>query len=231
MHTTQEFKTSLAELKEGMVSIAAMINKHGVGELWFGIRPNGQPVGLEIGAKTLRDVSQAIAAHVEPKIYPQIKTKAVRGVKCIHIAFSGNEAPYFAYGRAYMRVADEDRQMSAKELEKLILAKNRDVLHFDTQPSTLKLRDLDAGRIERFVHQANLRWDKTENGIRNTLEKLELVKDGARRAAALFFARKAPVQLRCAVFASTTGSITSPCGWQSTLTALRSAILAACLRG
>ena len=204
---TREFKTSLAELKEGMVPIAAMLNKHGAGELWFGIRPNGQPVGLEIGAKTLRDVSQSVAAHVEPKIYPQIKAKALRGVKCIHVAFSGKEAPYFAYGRAYMRVADEDRQMSAKELEKLILAKNRDVLHFDTQPSTLKLRDLDAGCIERFVHQANLRWNKTENGIRNTLEKLGLVKDGSMLgAAALFFARKPPVQLRCAVFATTTGS-------------------------
>ena len=32
-----EFKTSLAELSEGLISIAAILNKHGGGELWFGL--------------------------------------------------------------------------------------------------------------------------------------------------------------------------------------------------
>ncbi|MDD3545788.1 MAG: ATP-binding protein, partial [Kiritimatiellae bacterium] len=132
---TCEFKKTLAELKEGVVSIAAILNKHGAGDLWFGIRTDGQPVGLEINEKTLRDVSQAVAAHIEPKIYPQIDAETIGGVTCIHIVFSGREVPYFAYGRAYMRVADEDRQMSAKTLEKLILSKNRDALRFDTQPT------------------------------------------------------------------------------------------------
>jgi hypothetical protein len=35
---TIEFKKSLAELSEGLVSIVAMLNKHGRGELWFGIK-------------------------------------------------------------------------------------------------------------------------------------------------------------------------------------------------
>lgn len=35
---TIEFKKSLAELKAGLVSIAAILNKHGSGELWFGLR-------------------------------------------------------------------------------------------------------------------------------------------------------------------------------------------------
>lgn len=29
---------SFAELKAGLVSIAAILNKHGAGELWFGVR-------------------------------------------------------------------------------------------------------------------------------------------------------------------------------------------------
>ena len=45
-----------------------------------------------------------IAAHIDPKIYPQVVIKAVGGIPCIHVSFSGNEAPYFAHGRAYMRV-------------------------------------------------------------------------------------------------------------------------------
>jgi ATP-dependent DNA helicase RecG len=45
---TVELKKSLAELKEGIISIAAILNKHGGGELWFGIAPGGKPAGLEV---------------------------------------------------------------------------------------------------------------------------------------------------------------------------------------
>ena len=62
---TCELKKSLAELKEGLISIVAILNKHGAGELWFGVAPNGKAVGLDVTDKTLRDLSQAIAAHIE----------------------------------------------------------------------------------------------------------------------------------------------------------------------
>jgi ATP-dependent DNA helicase RecG len=122
---TIEFKKSFAELKAGLISIVAMLNKHGRGELWFGVRNDGRAVGLEAGEKTLRDLSQSIAAHIEPKIFPQIRVETLKGKDCIRVVFSGKDIPYFAYGRAYMRVADEDRQLTARELENLIIAKNR----------------------------------------------------------------------------------------------------------
>ena len=52
-----ELKKSLAELKEGLVSIVSILNKHGAGELWFGVKNTGVPVGLDVGQKTLRDIS------------------------------------------------------------------------------------------------------------------------------------------------------------------------------
>ena len=111
---TIEFKKSLSELKEGLVSIAAILNKHGAGELWFGIRNDGVCVGLDATAKTLRDVSQAISAHIEPKIFPHVTLESRDGKNCVKVAFAGKDAPYFAHGRAFMRVADEDRQLSAR---------------------------------------------------------------------------------------------------------------------
>ena len=38
---TTEFKKTLGQLKEGIISIAAIMNKHGEGALWFGIRDDG----------------------------------------------------------------------------------------------------------------------------------------------------------------------------------------------
>ena len=73
----REFKKSLAELNAGLISIAAILNKHGRGELWFGIRNNGKAVGLDVTDKTLRDVSQSIAAHIEPRIYPHVTMETV----------------------------------------------------------------------------------------------------------------------------------------------------------
>ena len=38
---TLELKKSLSELKQGLVSIAAILNKHRAGTLWFGVRNDG----------------------------------------------------------------------------------------------------------------------------------------------------------------------------------------------
>ncbi len=161
----REFKKSLAELKAGLVSIAAILNKHGRGELWFGIDNDGKVIGLDATEKTLRDVSQSIAAHIEPRIYPQVTQETVDDSTCIKIAFEGADKPYFAYGRAYMRVADEDRQLSVRELEKIIVDKNQDRLRWDNQPCNLSIDDLDNAKLQAFVERAGLKWDTPENAI------------------------------------------------------------------
>ena len=67
-----EFKRTTAELKEGVISMAAMLNKHGGGELYFGVKNDGTVLGQTVSDKTLRDVSQAVSNHLEPKVYPKI---------------------------------------------------------------------------------------------------------------------------------------------------------------
>ncbi|MCL2831562.1 MAG: putative DNA binding domain-containing protein [Treponema sp.] len=100
-----EFKKTTAELKEGVISMSAILNKHGGGEIYFGIHNNGTVLGQQIGDATLRDISQAVSSGLEPKIFPTIKVVYLDNKPCIHIAFTGDDAPYFAYGRTYIRVA------------------------------------------------------------------------------------------------------------------------------
>jgi ATP-dependent DNA helicase RecG len=200
---TVEFKKSFAELKASLVSIAAILNKHGEGELWFGVRNDGKTVGLDASEKSLRDLSQSIAAHIEPRIYPQVGIEIRDGANCVKVSFNGKDTPYFAYGRAYMRVADEDRQLSAKELENLILSRNRELLRWDREVSHVTLDDLDEARLKLFVERAGLAWDAPLN----VLEKLGLIKDGRLlNAALLFFAKTPGLQLRCAVFGGTSSA-------------------------
>jgi len=199
---TVELKKSLTELKQGLLSVAAILNKHKAGTLWFGVRNDGAIVGVDANEKTLRDLSQSIAAHIEPRIYPQITLEKLQGKRCIKVEFAGDDTPYFAYGKAFIRVADEDRQLSVKQLKDLIAAQSRDALRWDNQPGEFTVADLDRGKMKRFVERAKLSWDSPKNA----LSKLELIRDGKLlNPARLFFGTK-PIQLRCAVFLTTESS-------------------------
>ncbi len=104
-----EFKKTTAELKEGIISVVAILNKHGSGELYFGIRNDGMVLGQTVTEKTLRDISQAVSNHIEPKLFPRIELAYLDDKQCVRVEFTGDETPYFAFGRAYIRVADEDK--------------------------------------------------------------------------------------------------------------------------
>lgn len=108
---TLEFKTSLAELKQGLISLVAMLNKHGLGELWFGVAPSGQAAGLAITDKTLRDVSQQLAAHIEPRLYPEITATTVGGKTCLHV----DQGPPKAVFRVWPRLHPRGRRRPANE--------------------------------------------------------------------------------------------------------------------
>lgn len=120
---TVELKKSTSELKEAVISIAAILNKHGKGELYFGIKDDGTVLGQMCGKDTVKDVTEAISTHIEPKIFPNVSTKKIQGKHCIKVVFRGSHRPYLAYGRAYARVGESDKQLSVQEMEDEFLKK------------------------------------------------------------------------------------------------------------
>ena len=62
---TVELKKSTSELKETIISISAILNKHGKGTLYFGITDDGKVIGQQIGKSTLKDIAKTIADHTE----------------------------------------------------------------------------------------------------------------------------------------------------------------------
>src|SRR4030066_2414918 len=169
--STLELKKTTSEIKEAIISIAAILNKHQHGELFFGIKNNGTVAGQNVTEKTIRDVSKSIADHIEPKIYPHINRIEIDGKSCVRVRFKGSDIPYFAHGRGYIRVADEDRQLSAKELEGLILGKNKDKLRWDTEIcKEAKITNIKAAKVKSFLKGSGLKYDT----VLNTLEKLIL---------------------------------------------------------
>ena len=64
-----EFKKTTSETKEGIISISSILNKHGFGTLYFGVRDDGVVIGSQIGKDTLRKVSRSIQENIRPVPY------------------------------------------------------------------------------------------------------------------------------------------------------------------
>lgn len=199
-----EYKKSTSELKEAVISIAAILNKHRNGELYFGIRNDGSVVGQTVTEQTLRDVSKAISDHIEPKIYPKVFNINLEGKECIKVEFSGNEIPYYAYGRVYMRVADEDKQLSAREIENLIIEKNRNNINWDREFSGKQLTDINENVLKSFVGKANStgRLEYAYVDVKTTLNKLNLtVNDKLFNAGEVLYCDDNTLEVQMAMFA------------------------------
>ncbi|MBI5392516.1 putative DNA binding domain-containing protein [Candidatus Woesearchaeota archaeon] len=207
---TVEFKKSTSELKEAVISIVAMLNKHRKGELYFGVRNDGVVVGQTIGENTIRDISKAVSDNIEPKIFPKINELLLENKKCVVVDFVGRDIPYYAYGRAYMRVGDEDKKIRAKELENMIISKNKDKLQWDKEIcKNATLDDIDDETVKIFIDLA-----KESKKIKITnetkimiLKKLELMNNSNHltNAAILLFGKQpqhffSNISIRCGRF-------------------------------
>ena len=174
-----EFKKTTGELKEGIVSIASMLNKNGFCTLYFGVRNDGEAVGQEIGDGTLRDISRAIAQSIKPQLVPTITLELLDGRNVIKVLAEGAEKPYSAYGRYYIRTADEDREMAPEQLAHFMqekehadiittIAAEKQKLSFTQLKTLFATKGLTVNEAE-FEQNLGLR---TQDGAYNLLAEL-----------------------------------------------------------
>jgi predicted HTH transcriptional regulator len=100
---TVEFKESIAELADAMISICAMLNTHSRGTIYFGIEDDGTIIGQDISTITLIEIAQEIVDSIEPRIHPMIEVVDVGIKQCVKLEFFGKDKPYSAYGTYYFR--------------------------------------------------------------------------------------------------------------------------------
>ena len=154
-HETEEleFKKTTGELHDAVIDIAAILNKHGKGTLYFGVNPNGDVKGFQIVESTLRDVSRVIFESIKPQIYPQIEKITIDGRDIIEVKFDGANKPYSAYGKYYIRIADESRELNPEELKNMML---EGVLseQWEQRETTFSIEDVDEEALKTFFEKA-----------------------------------------------------------------------------
>ena len=203
---TLEFKKSTGELKEAMNSICAILNKHQKGDLYFGVKPDGTSIGQIVTEESLREVSQKIGNAIEPKIYPKVRKVTIDNRDCIYVQFEGNNVPYFAFGVAKIRVADEDLTMSPKELSEYIRRNQLEENKWENQVSNKKVDDVDETLLRQYTNHAHEvgRLAIFYTDKRTVLNQLELIQDEyLLNSGKVLFSDDITQDIQLAIFATT----------------------------
>lgn len=201
---TLEFKKTTAEIREAMISISSILNKHGIGTLYFGIKPNGDVSGQAVSESSLRDVSRMVYESIRPQIYPAINETVLDGKHVIKIEFNGSNVPYSAFGRYYLRTADEDREVVPEALKSFFVS-NEYKEKWEKTPSLATSKQIDKTAIRAF-------WQKAVSAGRIpegkytcpiVLKRCGLLDDDhLNNAGECLFGNTHPVTLKTAVFAT-----------------------------
>lgn len=200
-----EFKKSTGELKEGVISIASILNKHESGDLYFGVKNNGDVIGQVISDTTTRDISQAIRANIKPPIYPVIEKQHYGDRDVVHVKFEGKHRPYLAYGIPRIRIADEDTQMDQELYREMLNARQNRTDSWETKPSKYHIKDIDLEVFKDYLQRAK---DAGRISFKTTtpnevMTKLELSDgDTLLNAGAALFVDSGINELQMAKFAS-----------------------------
>ena len=189
-----EFKKSTGELKEGVISLASMLNKNGKGTLYFGVKNDGEILGQQIGDRTLREISQGIANAIKPQVIPTIIMELCDDKNVIRVTVEGDEKPYSAYGKYYMRSADEDREISPQQLRNLMLSVADSIVNIEANNQELSFEQL---KMLYVGNNLTLR----ENTFKQNLNLL--TRDGTYNLMAAILADINSYSIKVAVFRGT----------------------------
>ena len=202
---TIEFKKSTSELKEAMNDICAILNKHGEGVLYFGVKPNGDVCGQMVRASSLDDIATHIKTAIKPMIYPSIKEEILDGMTIIKVNFTGTERPYSSYGRYFKRVYDRAEDLTPDELKHMMLNTDYSSI-WENNLTTFGMDDVDFKALKSFYTRA-VNCGRLEP--LETYDEKELlimlglmVNDKLTNAGYFLFSSKQPTVLKTAVYAT-----------------------------
>ena len=200
-----EFKKSTSELKQGVISLSSMLNKHGKGTVYFGVLNDGTISGQQIGKDTTHDISVEIRNHIKPVIVPLIETLDENGKTIIKVSAKGNDKPYSAYNRYYIRSDDEDLLIENETLYELFNKKPIDYSEWENAVTSYGIEDIDEDRVIKYFNEANQceRIKYVYKDLKESLQKLELLVDGKlNNAGHYLFSKNKPIKLKLAIFNS-----------------------------
>ena len=193
---TLEQKSSLSQLSRIIETISAFSNTRG-GTILVGVSGKGEALGISIGENTIEQLANKIISNTEPKIYPEISVKKVKGKNVIFIKV--DKYPYdvvLTSGKPYKRVGRSTIRMSKDEYKRKILEIHKKELYFDGQTSLeATIKDIDESKLGEFIGRARRERKLPLDEVLSTKEiltRLKLMKSGNLTNTAILLFGKNP---------------------------------------
>ncbi len=201
---TLEFKKSTAQLKEAVISVCAMLNKHNKAIVYFGIKDDGSVFGQDIGKKTTSDISHEFRNNLKPIPNIIITVEKIDAKDVIKVEATGDDTPYSAYGRYYIRVDDSDIFMDSKQLWKYFESKSKTYSKWEEKLTTYGIEHIDEDLLIQYIRDANDtgRLNYVYRNPMEALNKLNLISDDGflNNAGYYLFGNDGPVLLKEVIY-------------------------------
>ena len=201
---TVEFKLTTGEKNEAVEAMAAILNKHCRGTVYFGVDDSGFVRGQQISDSTKKDISRIISDAIEPRIAPTIEVLTIEQRTIIKVSFSGHNRPYAVNGKYLIRTGTENRRMSPDELKRLI--KNDDYSSkWEEELTDYTADDLDDDALKDFYQSAKDcgRLSMKEYDKEKLLTTIDIVRGGQiNNGGYALFGKNAKIGLKLASYAT-----------------------------
>lgn len=201
---TLEFKKTTVQLKEAVISICAMLNKHNVGTVYFGIKDDGSVFGQDIGKKTLSDISHELRNNLKPTPNISITPEIIDRKNVIKVFATGDDTPYSAYGRYYIRVHDSDVFMDSKLLWKYFESKDKTYSKWEEKITSYNIDHVNEDLLIQYIRSANDtgRLNYIYRNPEEALRKLNLINEEGflNNAGYFLFGNDGPVLLKEVIY-------------------------------
>ena len=189
---TFELETTLSDIRRIVETIAAMATIGG-GDLLVGVRPDGRPVGAQLGQGEIERLVQRVLAHTDPRVYVDVRHVDVSGTRVLHVRVPPGDGPHLAYGRAFYRSGPATVAMTRDEYERRLLDRLRESSGFERRTEFgVTLDQVDPAQVERFLERARHRGAAVEGPWRAVLERLFLVRGNAVTVAGILLFGRFP---------------------------------------
>ena len=129
----------------------------------------------------------------------------IDGKNCIVVRFDGNENLYSAYGRFYLRIGDENKKLSTKEVGRLVEKKENYVYKWGFHVSEKLISAVNVSSVRTFIKRGREagRISYSFDTAKNVLNKLNLIKDEyLLNAGRVLFCKNNGFEVRTALFAT-----------------------------
>ena len=192
---TKAYIKSVDEIDEGCKLIASILNKSSTCELYIGVDNSGKIIGIQSFSNQIaQSIFERIQKNISPIIYPSIWFDNKDNI--IKVTAFAAQRPYIFKKDYYIRSYDADREMDYDSLMNEIKFNNPDTFYEDSKTSD-SLREASEQTIKGIYANSKVKF----SSIRNSLKKMNLVKDGSLNLAGRYlFSKRSPLDIQINVY-------------------------------